>query len=53
MLHLKETIGLLDNPYRSLNLEREADKSSLPAFDVLARDAARRSIVLLKNERTY
>jgi len=50
MLHLKERIGLFDNPYRSLDLEREADTSYFSEHDALARDAARRSIVLLKNE---
>jgi len=50
MLTLKETIGLLDDPYRSLDPEREADRSWLDAHDALARDAARRSIVLAKND---
>jgi beta-glucosidase len=49
MLMLKESIGLLDDPYRSLNQEREQDPSWQAAHDALARDAARRSIVLLKN----
>ncbi len=50
ILNLKEAIGLFDDPYRSLDLEREADTSYLAAHDELSRDAARRSIVLLKNE---
>ncbi len=50
VLELKEAIGLFDDPYRSLDPAREADASYLPAHDALARDAARRSIVLLKNE---
>jgi len=50
MLTLKETIGLFDDPYRSLDPAREADTSHLAEHDALARDAARRSIVLLKNE---
>ncbi|WP_199914981.1 glycoside hydrolase family 3 N-terminal domain-containing protein, partial [Xanthomonas fragariae] len=50
MLQLKEAIGLFDNPYRSLDPAREADATHLPAHDALSRDAARRSIVLLKNE---
>ncbi|WP_180301636.1 glycoside hydrolase family 3 N-terminal domain-containing protein, partial [Xanthomonas phaseoli] len=50
ILQLKEAIGLFDNPYRSLDPAREADTTHLPAHDALSRDAARRSIVLLKNE---
>jgi len=50
ILELKEAIGLFDNPYRSLDPAREADTSLLAAHDALSRDAARRSIVLLKNE---
>lgn len=50
ILRLKEAIGLFDDPYRSLDPAREADTSHLAAHDALARDAARRSIVLLKNE---
>ena len=50
ILRLKETIGLFDDPYRSLDPQREADDSHIAAHDALARDAARRSIVLLKND---
>jgi len=51
MLTLKETVGLFDDPYRSLDAEREAGATAyLAEHDALARDAARRSIVLLKNE---
>lgn len=50
VLKLKEAIGLLDDPYRSLDPAREADPSHIAAHDALARDAARRSIVLLKND---
>ena len=50
MLELKQAIGLLDDPYRSLDPQREADHCWLAAHDLLARDAARRSIVLLKND---
>ena len=50
ILRLKEAIGLFDDPYRSLDPAREADTSHLAAHDALARDAARRSIVLLKND---
>jgi len=49
ILWLKETIGLFDDPYRSLDPAREADTSHIAAHDELSRDAARRSIVLLNN----
>jgi len=50
ILRLKQAIGLFDNPYRSLDPAREADQSHIAEHDALARDAARRSVVLLKNE---
>lgn len=50
VLWVKQQIGLFDNPYRSLDPAREADQSHLAAHEALARDAARRSIVLLKNQ---
>ncbi|WP_182336783.1 glycoside hydrolase family 3 N-terminal domain-containing protein [Stenotrophomonas acidaminiphila] len=50
ILRLKDAIGLFDDPYRSLDPAREADTSHIAAHDALARDAARRSIVLLKND---
>lgn len=50
ILRLKEAIGLFDNPYRSLDPAREADQSHIAEHDALARDAARRSVVLLKND---
>ena len=50
ILRLKDAIGLFDDPYRSLDPAREADQSHIAAHDALARDAARRSVVLLKNE---
>jgi len=50
ILQLKEAIGLFEDPYRSLDPAREADQSHIAAHDALSRDAARRSIVLLKNE---
>jgi len=49
ILELKDAIGLFDNPYRSLDPAREADTSLLAAHEALSREAARRSIVLLKN----
>ncbi|WP_293708862.1 glycoside hydrolase family 3 N-terminal domain-containing protein [Stenotrophomonas sp. UBA7606] len=50
ILRLKQAIGLFDNPYRSLDPAREADQSHIAEHDALARDAARRSVVLLKND---
>lgn len=50
VLSLKAAVGLFDDPYRSLDPEREADLSRRDAHEALARDAARRSIVLLKND---
>ncbi|WP_448099821.1 glycoside hydrolase family 3 N-terminal domain-containing protein [Luteibacter jiangsuensis] len=50
VLTVKEAIGLFDNPYRSLDPAVEADGSHDADHAALARDAARRSIVLLKNE---
>lgn len=50
VLSLKAAIGLLDDPYRSLDPQREADTSWREAHEALARDAARRSMVLLKND---
>ncbi|WP_411834806.1 glycoside hydrolase family 3 N-terminal domain-containing protein [Pseudoxanthomonas mexicana] len=49
VLRVKAAVGLFDDPYRCLDPAREADASHLPAHDALARDAARRSIVMLKN----
>jgi beta-glucosidase len=50
VLTVKHAIGLLDNPYRSLDAAVEADASKNAAHAELARDAARRSIVMLKND---
>ncbi len=50
VLTVKHAIGLLDNPYRSLDADVEADTSNHAAHAELARDASRRSIVMLKND---
>ncbi len=50
VLQLKKAMGLFDDPYRSLDPERERRSIHLPATHALAREAARRSIVMLKNE---
>ncbi len=49
VLEIKRAIGLFDNPYRSLDAGADA-ALDLDAHAALARDAARRSIVLVRNE---
>lgn len=49
VLNVKSRMGLLDNPYRSLDLDREANRKKGPGYDALARHVARQSVVLLKN----
>jgi beta-glucosidase len=52
VLTVKAKVGLFRNPYRSLDPHRESgDSEHLRAHDALAREASRRSVVLLKNER--
>lgn len=51
ILRVKKAIGLFENPYKCLDLEREKSLKKLTLeHDDLARDAARRSMVLLKND---
>jgi beta-glucosidase len=50
VLRVKKMLGLFDNPYRSLNEERERTQIRLPNAVALARESARRSVVLLKND---
>lgn len=50
VLRVKQALGLFDNPYRSLDLAREQRDVRLPQAIVLAREAAGKSIVLLKNK---
>jgi beta-glucosidase len=50
VLRTKQALGLLDDPYRSLDPEREKTDLGRPEHRALAREAARRSIVLLRNE---
>ncbi|MGI4731507.1 MAG: glycoside hydrolase family 3 N-terminal domain-containing protein [Janthinobacterium lividum] len=50
VLRVKQALGLLDDPYRSLDPAREASAIGRPETVALAREAARRSCVLLKNE---
>jgi beta-glucosidase len=50
VLALKARLGLLDDPFRRLAPGRERQRVRTAAHLALARDAARRSMVLLKNE---
>lgn len=50
VLHLKDAIGLFDNPYRSVSQKAERTSVSTPAMLKLSREAGARSIVLLKND---
>jgi len=49
MLDLKERIGLLDDPYRSLRMD-DISAEQVAEHEALARESAKRSIVMLKNE---
>lgn len=51
VLRLKYRLGLFDNPYRSADTARERAMTLTPAHRAAARDVARQSIVLLKNDR--
>jgi beta-glucosidase len=50
VLALKAKLGLFDDPFRRIDPSREKTLVRTPAHLDVARDAARRSIVLLKNE---
>ena len=50
VLALKQALGLFDDPYRSLDPGAERRETRGPAVRRLAREAATRSIVLLKND---
>lgn len=50
VLSLKARLGLFDDPFRRIDPRRETQRIRTPDHLTLARDAARRSIVLLKNE---
>ena len=50
VLGVKQALGLFDNPYRSLDLEKERMQIRLPQTVAVAREAARRAVVLLKND---
>jgi beta-glucosidase len=50
VLALKSMLGLFEDPFRRIDETRETARSMLPRTRALAREAARKSIVLLKNE---
>ncbi|MDX2283458.1 MAG: beta-glucosidase BglX [Bacteroidia bacterium] len=50
ILRLKFRLGLFDDPYRYCNPERERSSLLTPEHLAAARDGARKSIVLLKND---
>lgn len=50
ILHKKFELGLFDDPYRFCNLERQNQALNNPEHTKIARDMAKKSIVLLKNE---
>lgn len=50
ILRLKFKLGLFDDPYRYSDVQRERETLLHPDHQAVARDMARKSIVLLKNE---
>jgi beta-glucosidase len=50
VLSVKAALGLFENPYRSLEPERAATCVRRPDMLALARESARKAIVLLKNQ---
>jgi beta-glucosidase len=50
VLRIKEQLGLFDDPYRYCDEEREKEMLLHPDHLALAREVAKRSLVLLKNE---
>jgi beta-glucosidase len=50
VLSIKERLGLFDDPYRFGDPAREREIMVSPAHRAIAREAARKAIVLLKNE---
>jgi beta-glucosidase len=50
VLALKAMLGLFEDPFRRIDEKRETARSLLPRTRSLAREAGRKSIVLLKND---
>ncbi len=49
VLRLKNKLGLFEDPYRGASCEREKEVTGKPEYLFLAREAARKSMVLLEN----
>ncbi|MBO2012704.1 beta-glucosidase BglX [Hymenobacter negativus] len=52
ILEAKYKLGLFQDPYRNVSPERASSTLMKPEFIAAARDISRRSLVLLKNERS-
>ena len=50
VLEVKQALGLFENPYRSLDPARQVSDIRRPETVALAREAGRKSVVLLRNE---
>ncbi|HEY0164611.1 MAG TPA: glycoside hydrolase family 3 N-terminal domain-containing protein, partial [Sphingomicrobium sp.] len=50
VLAMKAMLGLFDDPFRRIDERRETSRSMQPKAIALAREAARKSIVMIKNE---
>jgi beta-glucosidase len=50
VLAMKAMLGLFDDPFRRIDVRREASRSMQPPALTLAREAGRKSIVMLKND---
>ena len=53
ILEMKFLLGIMDDPFRYINEEREKQIIMNPEFLEAARDAARKSMVLLKNDGKF
>jgi beta-glucosidase len=51
VLAMKAMLGLFDDPFRRIDVRREASRSMQPNALALAREAGRKSIVMIKNDR--
>ena len=50
VLAVKAALGLFDDPFRRIDVRRETTRVRTPAHLAVARESARRSIVMLKND---